>query len=284
VLKGTAGTNGTNGTNGKTWLNGTVAPASTLGVVGDFYLDTVASVFYGPKTSTGWGAGVNLRGATGQPWLSGTVPPTTVVGNVGDFCSIKLLSVYYGPKTATGWPTGTNDRGAAGQTWLSGTGGPASTVGNVGDFYLDTAASVYYGAEVCDRLGHRRGAEGGNRRYRAQTDQRGRVEQGHRLLQVGNVGDLYLDTVASACCGPETAAGWGLGVVLKGANGSTWPSGAVVPATALGNVGDLYLNTATDTDHGRSVWSPVAGLAHFSDLMADKKRDETLFSDHPHRR
>jgi hypothetical protein len=46
----------------KTILNGTAAPAATLGNDGDFYIDTVATRLYGPKTDGAWGAGVALKG------------------------------------------------------------------------------------------------------------------------------------------------------------------------------------------------------------------------------
>ena len=63
---GPAGPTGPAGTSGNTVLNGTGAPASTLGSNGDFYLDTAADVLYGPKASGTWpAAGVSLTGATG---------------------------------------------------------------------------------------------------------------------------------------------------------------------------------------------------------------------------
>jgi len=72
---GANGANGTNGANGNTILSGEGAPAITLGVVGDFYLDTKVTAHYGPKTSAGWGSPVSLvgaQGATGEPGANGT--------------------------------------------------------------------------------------------------------------------------------------------------------------------------------------------------------------------
>lgn len=43
-------------------LNGTAAPGSTVGVIGSVFFDTANQVFYGAKTSSGWPAGVQLKG------------------------------------------------------------------------------------------------------------------------------------------------------------------------------------------------------------------------------
>jgi hypothetical protein len=48
-------------------LNGTGAPASTVGNDGDFYLDNTADVLYGPKSNGTWPAnGVSLAGTPGK--------------------------------------------------------------------------------------------------------------------------------------------------------------------------------------------------------------------------
>jgi len=45
-------------------LSGQGPPSSTLGVEGNLYLDKENILLYGPKTSAGWGAGLNIRAAT----------------------------------------------------------------------------------------------------------------------------------------------------------------------------------------------------------------------------
>jgi hypothetical protein len=55
-------TGATNGaTNGQLY-NGSGPPSSTLGTVGDFYLDTAAYMLYGPKTAAGWGTPIAVQG------------------------------------------------------------------------------------------------------------------------------------------------------------------------------------------------------------------------------
>ncbi len=84
---GPAGIQGPAGTNGLTILNGTGAPAATLGVDGDFYLDTAASVLYGPKgalTAEAWpAAGLSLVGPTGPQGPIGLQGPQGSIGLTG---------------------------------------------------------------------------------------------------------------------------------------------------------------------------------------------------------
>lgn len=56
-----ANNTGTTGTPGTKILSGTIAPALSIGVVGDFYFDTVALNFYGPKTAASWGLPISLK-------------------------------------------------------------------------------------------------------------------------------------------------------------------------------------------------------------------------------
>lgn len=62
---GTDGTDGSNGLDGKTILNGTSNPTASIGVVGDFYLNTTTATIFGPKTADGWNGGINLIGPQG---------------------------------------------------------------------------------------------------------------------------------------------------------------------------------------------------------------------------
>jgi hypothetical protein len=64
--QGNTGTAGPPGADGNTVLSGTGGPSDSLGNAGDFYLDTAASVLYGPKTASGWpSAGTSLIGPQG---------------------------------------------------------------------------------------------------------------------------------------------------------------------------------------------------------------------------
>ena len=134
-VTGPQGPAGTNGTNGNTVLSGTTVPASTLGAVGDFYLDTSSpETLYGPKTSTGWpstGTGLvgpqGAAGTNGNTILSGTTAPASTLGAVGDFyLDTSSPETLYGPKTSTGWPsTGTGLVGPQGPPGVAGITYPA---------------------------------------------------------------------------------------------------------------------------------------------------------------
>lgn len=67
VLKGSDGSDGHDGKNGAVWLSGNGAPAGSLGVTGDFYVDVADSsaVTMYEKTSGGWSSLVTLSGGGG---------------------------------------------------------------------------------------------------------------------------------------------------------------------------------------------------------------------------
>jgi hypothetical protein len=129
---GPTGPQGVAGTNGRTLLNGTGAPAVALGVDGDFYLDTAASVLYGPKgavTAGVWPAtGASLvgsAGATGPQGLTGSAGATGATGPQG-------LTGSAGATGATGPQGLTGPAGATGATGATGLTGPAGATGATG--------------------------------------------------------------------------------------------------------------------------------------------------------
>jgi hypothetical protein len=72
---------GAAGLNGKTVLNGVGVPSGSIGVDGDFYINTGEKTIYGPKTLGEWGSLTALTGPQGQAgtglnnrgaWASGT--------------------------------------------------------------------------------------------------------------------------------------------------------------------------------------------------------------------
>lgn len=69
---GVNGVNGSNGTDGTSVLNGIVAPTSE-GVNGDFYIDTITNLIYGPKAGGVWPLGISLIGPQGPPGISGSM-------------------------------------------------------------------------------------------------------------------------------------------------------------------------------------------------------------------
>jgi hypothetical protein len=81
--QGTPGAPGSNGTDGKTLRSGSGAPANGLGVDGDFYIDPIAQLIYGPKAAGVWPAGVNYKGAQGQQGSAGSQGQQGLPGTPG---------------------------------------------------------------------------------------------------------------------------------------------------------------------------------------------------------
>lgn len=80
LVVGPPGMPGADGVDGISWLSGTGAPASGLGDDGDFYLDTEASAYYGPKSGGAWGSPTSLIGPPGE---GGSGSVVTVNGDAG---------------------------------------------------------------------------------------------------------------------------------------------------------------------------------------------------------
>ena len=183
ILSGTNGQDGADGTNGNTILNGPVNP-TTQGVDGDFYINTVTNMFFGPKATVSWPAGVSLvgppgadgqdgtngndgqdgtngndgqDGADGSKILSGAGTPSNGLGADGDFYLNTTTGILLGPKSAGVWPTPglsligpAGPQGQAGGTITTGYGPPTNDGGNDGDIYIDRNNGSIYGPKEND--------------------------------------------------------------------------------------------------------------------------------------
>ncbi|MCO6360500.1 tail fiber domain-containing protein [Roseivirga pacifica] len=320
-IDGTNGTDGVDGKDGNSFLNGTGVPAATLGQDGDFYVDTNANTYYGPKTAGAWGTAISLVGPAGadgadgvdgtngtdgadgkdgNSFLNGTGAPSATLGQDGDFYVDTNANTYYGPKTAGAWGTATSLVGPAGadgadgvdgtngtdgvdgkdgNSFLNGTGAPAATLGQDGDFYVDTNANTYYGPKTAGAWGASTslvgpaGADGTNGTDGVDG------KDGNSFLNgtgapaatLGQDGDFYVDTNANTYYGPKTAGTWGTATSLvgpagadgadgidgtngtdgvDGKDGNSFLNGTGAPAAALGQDGDFYVDTNANTYYG----------------------------------
>lgn len=155
TVLGMQGPAGPSGDRGGAVLYGTAIP-TTEGVAGDTYICTTNNFIYGPRTGSGWPAGVSLvgpmgpQGATGPSGVDSTVPgpqgpagptgltgPTGIQGPAGP-TGLTGLTGNTGPTGATGpagvqGPAGpTGPQGSAGPTGLTGPQGPAGPTGLTG--------------------------------------------------------------------------------------------------------------------------------------------------------
>jgi hypothetical protein len=140
VSDGGIGT-GTSGVDGKTWYSGSTIPLSTLGVMGDFYLNIATSDVYKKTDASTWTYQMNLKGQQGNQGIQGVQGISAyqvAVNNGYNGTQIEWLASLKG----TNGSNGTN--GTNGNTWYSGTISPTADLGIVGDFYLNTISYDIY--------------------------------------------------------------------------------------------------------------------------------------------
>ena len=101
-----------------TVLNGKGAPSNSLGINGDFYIDTRSLLISGPKASGKWPTARSLQGANGTNGTDGK--------NGNDAKSVSTASTVAGPVGPQG------ERGEKGSDGVSGSSGAAGANGVAG--------------------------------------------------------------------------------------------------------------------------------------------------------
>ncbi len=113
-----------------TILNGITAPVKTIGINGDFYIDTKNLNIYGPKKNNVWPAAISLRGAAGIAGTDGKSGTPGVAGSDGK--TVTNTSTVSGTAGATGSTGATGLTGAAGSNGAAGETGAAGASGSAG--------------------------------------------------------------------------------------------------------------------------------------------------------
>ena len=138
-----------------TILSGAGVPAKTIGINGDFYIDTKNANLYGPKTKGVWKIATSLKqpesksvsntsgeqvvigptGAQGEKGDKGATGNTGAPGSAGlpGAAGAKGASGIDGAAGLPGSPGSAGAKGDAGATGASGSTGPAGTAGAKGD-------------------------------------------------------------------------------------------------------------------------------------------------------
>ena len=111
-----------------TILNGVGAPSKTVGIDGDFYIDTKNLNLYGPKVKGVWKAGTSLKQVDSKS-------VTTVIGEAGTIGD-------RGPQGDKGDKGATGNTGATGTAGLTGAVGATGATGSKGDTGLTGATGV----------------------------------------------------------------------------------------------------------------------------------------------
>lgn len=116
-----------------TILNGKGAPKISLGIDGDFYIDTRSLLMYGPKKKGRWPVPTNLQGPTGpvgNPGKSGNDGKT--ISSASSTSGPQGPQGPVGPKGDAGSPGASGAPGPAGQDGAPGSAGPAGSSGGSG--------------------------------------------------------------------------------------------------------------------------------------------------------
>jgi microcystin-dependent protein len=139
---GPPGPQGPPGTPGEQWYQGTGAPAGTLGIVGDWYLDTANGDMYEKTGASTWTFRLHVIGPTGaqgapgapgEKWFTGSGAPAAATGAVNDWYLDSTNGDYYEKTGASAWTLRGNLRGATGATGATGPQGPMGPMGTVYD-------------------------------------------------------------------------------------------------------------------------------------------------------
>ncbi|WP_138430471.1 collagen-like protein [Fodinibius saliphilus] len=91
-LQGPPGQDGQDGKDGSQIYSGSSAPQSSLGKEGDYYLNKSTFNLYGPKTASGWGTPINLKG-TANVMYSNWVNPSQWNGNTQSTTKYRYFDI-----------------------------------------------------------------------------------------------------------------------------------------------------------------------------------------------
>jgi len=150
----------TAGSIANTILSGEGVPAKSLGINGDFYIDSKSMNMYGPKKNNSWPIPISMRGPSGPAGPSGVdgkngtsatsgAGATGAVGPQGP-AGPQGATGPAGPQGATG-PAGASGSGS-GSTGPAGPAGATGAQGPKGDTGTAGTSNIYFGAVTFSNL------------------------------------------------------------------------------------------------------------------------------------
>lgn len=218
-----------------TSLVGTTAPTASIGIGGDYYINTTTDRLYGPKGSSIWPSysvklPINLP--TSAVVLLANQSPVNGDGSNGDYYIDISNNLAYGPKTSGVWNSGTVYTNES-NTIRYGSTPPDNSLGLSGDFYIDISTSMLYGPKTSTwptgvSLIGPSGEDGEDGEQGPDGEQGERGPQGATLFLntlenkfiygttppsdiLGRDGDLYLNTLTNTFYGPKNGGKWNIG-------------------------------------------------------------------------
>lgn len=145
VVIGVHGEKGDTGTDGAVWLSGTANPATNVGAIGDFYLNTTSGDTFKKTAATVWTLQGNIKGSDGDKWHSGTGVPAEVLGVVGDhYLNLSNGDVYDKNAVSTWTKTG-NIKGVSFSVFIESSNGDTFRPGQ--NFSTTLTARVFCNGE-----------------------------------------------------------------------------------------------------------------------------------------
>jgi hypothetical protein len=244
---------------GGAFLSGSGAPAASLGLTGDRYLDITTGLLYGPKLSDGAWTGVVTSNLFRAAFLNGTdanlVSNGASIGIDGDFYYATDTGYLYGPKTSGGWVL-SQRVSLVGARFYSGSGAPSGSVGGVGDSYLDTVSGIIYGPKLL--AGSWAGVATASLYQSGWSSGSGPPTDGS--VVGAKVGGFYLDTVTKELYGPYNGTTWvGVAKVASFSGALLFGStGGSPPGVGVGVQGDFFYDVVSGLMFGprtSSGWS-----------------------------
>ena len=118
-----------------TILNGKGVPKSSLGINGDFYIDTRSLLLYGPKTKGKWPTPKSIQGPTGpsgSDGKNGSDGKSASTSNINSVSGPQGIQGEKGDKGEAGLPGAPGAMGPAGPAGASGPAGPPGASGSNG--------------------------------------------------------------------------------------------------------------------------------------------------------
>jgi hypothetical protein len=197
------------------WRYGNTAPPTTLGTLGDFYLDVITGNVHYKNSSSTWILTGNIKGPVGPSGATGPQGPQGIQGPIG-------ATGATGPQGAQG-PTGlTGPQGPAGPTGAQGPQGIAGTNGTNGQNTLVKTTAEVVGANC---------TTGGVKiEYGLDANNNGTLDAG----EINATLTKYVCNGAVGATGPQGAQG---PIGLTGATGPAGPTGATGPQGQIGLTG-----------------------------------------------
>ena len=251
-----------------TILSGSGAPARTLGIDGDFYIDIKNANLYGPKTKGAWRIATSLRTVETRDLL---IPASGADGVKGDRGEQGLT----GSDGATGAKGATGDRGLTGLTGASGLTGATGSTGLSGG----TGFSGATGATGATGLKGDTGAAGSA----GATGPTGLTGATGSTGSTGAKGDTGLTglTGTTGAAGSNGTPGAAGDTGLKGDTGLTGSAGAAGSTGATGAAGisnsyfvdiqqwTLSTSSNSGTSDSASFGTLVSGGSYTFEIMLD---------------